>query len=185
MITRRGRRLSSMSAARTATTWRRLPREGPALVIDFAGNDHYRTGAVAMFDLGIQLDLAGDDIYRAPDAGDGAAVGGIAIVHDLAGDDFHEASHFAQGAAIGGFAVLIDDAGDDRYRIGSRGQGFGGPLGFGALIDRAGADDYLAAEGFADPFARSGGDAELCPGCRRGLSRLARWRGRTAPRSRR
>ena len=137
---------------------------GPALVIDFAGNDHYRTGAVAMFDLVIQLDLAGDDIYRAPDAGDGAAVGGIAIVHDLAGDDFHEASHFAQGAAIGGFAVLIDDAGDDRYRIGSRGQGFGGPLGFGALIDRAGADDYLAAEGFADPFARSGGTLSYVQG---------------------
>lgn len=137
---------------------------GPALIVDFAGNDTYTTGAVAMLDLVLQIDIAGNDIYRAPAGGHGAAVGGIAILHDLAGDDLFEASVFSQGAAIAGFAALIDEGGDDRYRIGARGQGFGGPLGFGVLIDRAGADDYLARAGLADPHARSGGTLSYAQG---------------------
>ena len=62
---------------------------GPALVIDFAGNDHYRAGAVALLDLIIQLDLAGDDIYRAPRGGDGAAfrrhLRAVAVMGDAVG----------------------------------------------------------------------------------------------------
>ncbi|MDP6237242.1 MAG: hypothetical protein QF670_01630 [Alphaproteobacteria bacterium] len=134
-----------------------LTTAGPSLIVDISGDDNYRGSSAAVIDVVITIDLQGSDMYQTPTSGVAAAIGGIALLHDLSGDDSYKAATFAQGAAIAGFAVLKDDGGNDRYRISWRGQGFGGPVGFGALLDADGDDDYGAKDGPADPFTRSGG----------------------------
>lgn len=125
-------------------------------VMDFAGDDRYEGQDTALLGLSAVLDRSGNDFYRTPGSGVAAAVGGAALIHDGAGDDRYEGDVFAVGAASAGFALLIDDSGDDRYLLGARGQGFGGPLGFAMVHDRAGNDAYRAT-GLDDPFERSGG----------------------------
>jgi len=142
---------------------------GPALVVDFGGNDRY-SGAVAVSDglrlrpMSLLIDLGGEDTYqpatppiwkprdptdaqsedrRSPTLATG--VFGVGMLWDLGeGDDSYEAFESSMGVGLHGVGVLIDAGGDDTYTVnGSWGQGVG-HVGLGVLIDRAGDDAYTA-----------------------------------------
>ncbi|HEX9647407.1 MAG TPA: hypothetical protein VGB88_07905, partial [Alphaproteobacteria bacterium] len=152
----------------------RLGAEGTLVIVDLAGNDTYAGDDTAVRAARVSIDFAGDDLRESDGGGQGAAIGGVSVLHDGAGADRYRARVFAQGAAVAGFAALIDEAGDDRYQIGARGQGFGGPVGFGALVDRDGKDSYRAEGGLADPFGEPGGGLSFAQGAAAGLGgRLA------------
>ena len=130
---------------------------GFLLQIDLAGNDVYRfdrpTGMFhSSFGLGCAYDLAGNDLYQTGDFSFSALMG-INLHQDLAGDDIYQSGLFSQGSAMCGIALLIDTAGNDLYQASVSGQGFGSTFGAGALVDRAGADDYsLGGKYFHEPL---------------------------------
>jgi len=99
---------------------------GVGLLLDGAGNDHYKAGVFAQ--------------------GSGF-LGGAGILVDESGDDTYEAVYYAQGAsAHSGAGILVDRAGDDTYSVQMQcAQGCGHDLGLGWLLDLAGNDRYRAA----------------------------------------
>jgi hypothetical protein len=123
-----------------------------AIAVDLHGNDAYdtrdpglgHTFGAGILGLGVLLDAAGDDAYRAGPFALGAGFLGIGILHDAAGDDRYEGETFVEGAALLGAGALVDAAGNDRYLCLDRSQGFGGVLGAGLLCDAAGDDAYTA-----------------------------------------
>lgn len=75
------------------------------------------------------------------------ASGGIGMLLDRAGDDEYRADLFAQGAALWfGLGVLTDGDGDDSYHAYEHAQGDGLHFAAGFLGDWAGADDYSGYE---------------------------------------
>lgn len=138
--------------------------------------------------VGVLVDAAGDDIYRAKTLAQGAGhVGGAGVLDDLDGDDTYRAVRAAQGAGIlGGSGLLHDRQGDDRYLFEAPAGGilnvdsqrcdatvrFGlgaGVLGAtGHLVDGDGADLYRIGDqalGFGalaatGTFADAGGDPD-------------------------
>lgn len=125
-----------------------------ALIADLSGNDSYiSTGPVSQgagfMGYGVLVDLQGDDVYRGSSMSQGSAVMGGALFADLAGNDYQTADVHSQGAATLGTSYMIDLQGDDIRKVSSYGQGFGGPAGYGNLIDGGGHDTYLA--GFTYP----------------------------------
>ena len=132
-------------ATAAAATW----RTPVSIVIDRAGNDIYASaapGAVGCGCLGYAflLDAAGDDQYVTQAAGLGTGVFGIGVVIDRAGNDTYQSRLLGQGAGVMGIGILNDLTGNDLYQCMIRAQGFGGPRGFGALIDGTGNDRYVA-----------------------------------------
>lgn len=125
-----------------------------AIVIDWAGNDRYVTTqtvahGAGVFGIGILVDLAGDDVYQAHHVAQGAAFYGAGLLADLGGTDTMTAGTHAQGAAMFGVGVLWQRGGPTQYQIASLGQGYGGTLGHGLLLDQDGDDTYVA-RGAAD-----------------------------------
>ncbi len=143
--------------------------QGPALVIDFGGDDRYE-GAFAVSDglrdrpVSVLVDLGGRDTYlpgepevwMPRDVADAesedrssptlaAGVFGLGMLWDLGGEnDTYEAIESSMGVGMHGVGVLIDDGGDDTYLArNSWGQGVG-HVGLGALIDRGGNDAYTS-----------------------------------------
>ncbi len=127
------------------------------LQIDLAGDDIYRNAEPAAmfhssFGLGRACDLGGNDLYQTGDFSFSAFMG-IDLHQDLAGDDIYQSGLFAQGAAMCGTALLIDSAGNDSYQASVSGQGFGSTRGAGALLDSEGADNYsLGGKYYHEPL---------------------------------
>src|SRR5690606_23337424 len=88
-----------------------------------------------IFGYGMLLDLAGDDVYRAHEFGQGCGIFGTGILRDAAGNDSYLGTGHLQGCGWFGSGVLIDNAGDDGYSLYQFGQGYGGTLGVGVLVD--------------------------------------------------
>ena len=63
---------------------------------------------------------------------------------DKNGNDLYDFGLHSAGAATFGIGLLRDLKGNDSYRVTEYGEGFGGCLGYGALIDMAGFDNYYA-----------------------------------------
>lgn len=130
---------------------------GFLLQIDLAGDDVYRYDQPAgmfhsSFGIGCAYDLAGNDLYQTGDFSFSTLMG-INLHQDLAGDDVYRSGLFAQGAAMCGCSLLVDASGNDLYQASVSAQGFGSTFGAGALIDRAGADDYsLGGKYFHEPL---------------------------------
>jgi hypothetical protein len=156
-----------------------------AVVIDLGGDDVYREGTVSLdrpvlilIDLGgddryegtkpgiqggavlgvsMLVDLEGRDIYRAQDVAQGSALCGVGILVDFAGDDYYAGLRRVQGHALGGLGILLDRAGSDTYRAAMWAQGFGAPLGFGALDDLDGNDQYYVGGLYPDSYPETPG----------------------------
>ncbi|MGE0859221.1 MAG: PDZ domain-containing protein [Gammaproteobacteria bacterium] len=138
-------------------------------VIDLDGDDVYAWDDGAAASLALVIDLAGNDHYRARRGGPGGAWLGVALTFDAAGDDDYQSGLGGCGAGLYGVGLLLDGAGRDRYRCDAwslgaglygvglaldRGrdadvhrsellsQGVGGPAGLGVLVDQGGSDLY-------------------------------------------
>ncbi len=128
------------------------PAPGLALsaLLDLGGNDTYAAPAgvpaqgAGLCGVGVLLDAAGDDRYRAVECSQGFGQAGLGVLADLGGTDDYRCRYSAQGCGILGVGLLLDAGGPDSYEIHSDGQGFGGAGGVGTLADRAGNDTYVA-----------------------------------------
>jgi hypothetical protein len=142
---------------------------GAGILIDAEGNDRYSCdllgqGAAGPGGIGLVLDRAGDDTYRAggpfPDFRESGAYsrsmsqgfsyglqteasGGVGLLVDLAGADRYEVEYFGQGASFwAGLGALYDREGDDVYAARRYAQGCGLHMSVGILVDRSGNDVY-------------------------------------------
>jgi hypothetical protein len=124
--------------------------ERPVLVIiDLAGNDHYKATKPgvqggAILGVSMLLDRAGNDVYEAQDVAQGACLGGVGILIDYAGNDSFAGVRRVQGAALGGLGILINHGGNNSYHGALWTQGYGGPLGFGLLDNIGGGNHYYS-----------------------------------------
>ena len=119
------------------------------IIIDFAGNDRYlssrfATIASGFFGVGLIVDMEGDDFYSGDRLSLGASFFGVGCLIDVAGNDTYACQEMGQGSAFFGGALLLDMAGNDLYEGAKYVQGFGGPFGFGQIIDLKGDDFYRA-----------------------------------------
>jgi hypothetical protein len=151
---------------------------GAGMLLDRSGNDYYEGGSLvqsaATYGIAVLLDEAGSDQYKAGLTGQGfGGPAGIALLIDTQGNDRyacgglapdrmeerrkrHQGEHYlsmCQGFAFGfrpdvsgGFGALLDRAGNDEYLADIFGQGAGNWFGVGVLADRAGNDRYQALE---------------------------------------
>jgi hypothetical protein len=124
---------------------------GVALCIDHSGNDHYLAPdssyvqGFGFLGIGMLVDLAGNDVYKAKHFSQGAGILGVGVLWDKAGSDTFSAHTFCQGAGMFGLGMMLDDAGDDVYDCASNGQGSATTLGLGILSDLEGNDKYRLA----------------------------------------
>ncbi len=85
--------------------------------------------------------------FRA-DATDGrSTTGGLGVLVDLAGDDHYRAQVFAQGTGYQqGLGILVDDGGSNRFEAAWYAMGAAAHQGAGVLLKRGGGNDqYLAS----------------------------------------
>ncbi len=120
-----------------------------AACVDLAGNDAYESTlkscqGAGVLGVGALLDCAGDDTYLGIQWCQGIGYVGIGSLRDLSGDDTYRGRSFCQGVGLFGVGLLIDEAGRDRYEGDLHVQAAGLPGGIGAVIDRAGDDEYYA-----------------------------------------
>jgi hypothetical protein len=123
---------------------------GIGLLIDLAGDDTYKAdifgqGGAYWFGLGMLLDVSGDDRYECHEHCQGAALHLAAgFLGDWSGNDAYIGYEHAQGVGIDRAAgILYDESGNDSYRAYTESQGAGiKPLGVGTLIDIHGDDKY-------------------------------------------
>lgn len=136
---------------------------GIAVLLDEAGDDHYRAqvfaqGAGFWEGAGVLLDLAGNDRYEGVWYVQGAAAHrAFGVLHDRSGDDHHQASHSTSLAAAHDLSVgfLINGGGDDHYQLGTLGLGASHDGSLAVLADLAGDDRYTVN----DPRCRALGAA--------------------------
>lgn len=125
------------------------------VIIDFAGNDTYRSDSafagpgVGVFGGAIIDDHSGNDTYTSTKlASMATGLFGIGIILDRAGNDTYTNtgpdSGWSQGVGFYGIGLIIDRQGRDVYHAEKLSQGVGGPRGFGAIIDGGGNDLYQA-----------------------------------------
>jgi hypothetical protein len=121
------------------------------LVVDWAGNDRYagENGAAGpasgLLGVSIALDREGNDHYEGGDLSCGAGLMGVGLILDLAGNDSYQGARWTLGAAKYGFGGIVDlGPGSDTYISHEFSQGAGGPRGLGLILDEAGDDLYRA-----------------------------------------
>ena len=95
--------------------------------------------------VGMLIDLAGNDVYKAKHFSQGAGILGVGVLWDKVGNDTFSAHTFCQGAGMFGLGMMLDDSGDDVYGCASNGQGSATTLGLGILSDLEGNDKYRLA----------------------------------------
>ncbi|MCB1888056.1 MAG: hypothetical protein KDH20_10665 [Rhodocyclaceae bacterium] len=142
---------------------------GVALLVDRAGNDHYRLAATPLVAPSAQRPSVnvsagqGMGIGIRADHIDGRSLaGGVGVLLDGGGDDDYEASVFAQGAGYWrGTGLLIDRAGADRYQSLWYGQGAAAHDAVGVLIDRGDGDDRHEAEAVTSLAAAHDGSVAI------------------------
>jgi len=120
-----------------------------ALLVDVAGNDSYRGGAICQgvgywFALGALVDGAGNDNYTCLHYGQGAPFHyGVGALLDNAGDDFYKGDVGTQGMGYDwSAAFLVDYTGNDVHEGYHLSVGAGGVNGVGIFCDNAGDDLY-------------------------------------------
>lgn len=140
---------------------------GLGLLLDEAGNDLYRANALpeghpAIF-WGRSQGFGSTDFSTAFGAFD---AGGIGILCDLDGHDRYEVGRFGQGMGFFyGLGLLYDRRGRDLYYGGPNSQGTSGHGGVGILADDAGDDTYQGSIALAHDASvallidRSGSDS--------------------------
>jgi hypothetical protein len=127
-----------------------------SVVIDLAGDDTVNWDKVqgpgaGLLGIGLWLDLAGNDHYSGHNMGVGVGLLGAGLFWDTAGNDTYDAGTLSQGVGQYGLGILFDDHGNDHYTATLEAQGYGGPAGFGMLIDLEGDDTYACKDVFPDP----------------------------------
>ncbi|MCA9728820.1 MAG: HEAT repeat domain-containing protein, partial [Candidatus Eisenbacteria bacterium] len=135
----------------------------------------YAQGCASTFGLGLLVDDAGSDVYRAgglylhipllpndfQSLSQGfsigfrpRAAGGVGILLDEQGNDFYDAEVFAQGTSYWySLGLLFDGGGNDRYLATQYAQGAGVHLSIGSLWDRGGDDHYVSKFGVTQGMA--------------------------------
>ncbi len=130
--------------------------QGNRVVIDLAGNDTYQGTTLGLatgrMGVGLVLDMEGNDLYQLAPGSGGAGFAGIGVLYDGAGNDVYLGSRFTQGTAMAGSGLLLDMGGHDRYTSDGFAVGFGGPLGFGGVLDIAGDDTYQCGDKYASAY---------------------------------
>jgi len=126
-----------------------------ALLVDVAGNDSYRGGAICQgegywFALGALIDGAGNDQYNCLHYGQGGPFHfGIGALLDNAGNDYTHGDVATQGMGYDwSVGFHVDYAGNDIYEGGYLACGSGGVNGIGIFCDNAGDDIYRVTGGF-------------------------------------
>jgi hypothetical protein len=94
--------------------------------------------------VGILIDRGGNDTYQGLNLCQGAGIFGVGILLDEGGDDRYIGDTAVQGAGTLGIGILHDREGRDRYDAALLSQACAGVMGFGALIEHAGPDLYIA-----------------------------------------
>jgi hypothetical protein len=125
---------------------------GIGLSLDRAGDDTYRAdifaqGAGYFFGLGLLVDGDGDDSYEAFEHAQGEGLHrGAGFLGDWSGNDAYRGFEHVQGVGKDeSFGVLYDERGNDIYEADNESQGAGLMMaGFGVLLDKAGDDRYEA-----------------------------------------
>lgn len=123
-----------------------------SLILDLGGDDTYDVGdaphrpvfGAGLTGIGVLIDAAGSDSYRAPRYAQGVGQFGLGLLADLGGDDTYDVQYSGQGCGYFGVGLLFDVDGNDLYKIYADGQGLGGVAGVGILADRSGDDHYFA-----------------------------------------
>jgi hypothetical protein len=126
-----------------------------SVVIDFSGDDVYLSQdnwsqGAGLLGGGFLIDLSGDDVYSAPHFSQGAGFWGVGVLVDQEGSDVYKSQTLSQGAASFGIGILAEGGGEDRYIAAQFAQGFGFVKGFGAVVERGGADHYFAGGVYPD-----------------------------------
>ena len=129
-----------------------------SVALDFGGDDTYlsdgaRSNASGVLGIAIQVDYAGNDVYRAGDMSLACGLFGVGIFRDHDGNDIYDAGMLVEGAGATGLGLMMDNSGNDDYRAALYAQGMGYVRGWGMLTDRDGFDNYWAG-GVYDDFPR-------------------------------
>ena len=154
-------------------------RNWTSVVIDTNGNDKYLSDPVlanedvasykdrknqgiapgpagAFMGYSFLFDLQGDDLYRSERDGLGSGRLGVAVLEDGGGNDVYDSYQDSIGFGMFGAGILEDRSGNDTYSGFQQVEGVGQTEGFGALIDHAGSDTYIANDTVIDfPSAQS------------------------------
>jgi len=165
-------------------------QEAVSVVLDLGGDDRYAPGdsllagpgGAVLGYAGIVDAGSGKDSYEATSWAGGFGFLGVGWIDDRGGDDTYRMQRLSQGSALFGIGLLLDESGHDEFRLESmdaaflqgQSQGFGGPLGVGALIDLEGQDTFIDTDilagsdatphGFAQGAAWGGGGHEWAGG---------------------
>jgi hypothetical protein len=136
-----------------------------AAVIDLNGNDTWRQRdaaagpCAAIGGIAILVDRAGKDTYAGKRLALGASIGGFAFLFDQDGNDTYAMEDFGQGCGVYGVGLAFDSAGNDTRDAWAFAQGASLGVGFGACVDDAGDDSYLADLNWPDVYGDSGPDS--------------------------
>lgn len=133
------------------------------LVVDWAGNDTYSGAeeipgpASALLGVSVLVDHQGDDRYEGGVRSCGSALMGVGLLLDHAGNDTYKGTTWSLGFGRYGFGGIVDledppaarakgkyeyPDGSDMYLAQESSEGYGGPRGFGLILDGAGRDVY-------------------------------------------
>lgn len=120
-----------------------------SLVMDLTGDDYYDSRGMPVsqgagfFGIGLLIDYEGNDTYRSGAYSQGAGFFGVGVLMDWDGADDYRGSFFQHGAGHCGVGLLIDEGeGDDRYYASAWAQGFASTYGYGLLYDEGGDEIY-------------------------------------------
>lgn len=149
-------------------------QDAVSLVLDFGGDDRYSAGDSALAGpggavlgyAGIVDVGTGKDTYEATSWAGGFGCLGVGWIDDRGGNDTYRTQCLSQGSGLFGIGLLLDGDGQDQFTLVGldsafaigQSQGFGGPLGIGALIDLNGDDNYV------DTHPRWGGPQDWVQG---------------------
>lgn len=134
-------------------------------VIDLRGDDSWERKedefgpCASVAGVSILIDRAGKDVYRGKRLAQGASIGGFAFLFDQEGNDRYEMEDYGQGCGIHGVGIAYDGSGNDPREAWAYAQGASLGVGFGACVDGAGDDTYLADLHWPDVYGDSGPDS--------------------------
>ena len=145
------------------------------LVVDGGGDDLYLSKDSLHLGAGNQgisllADLGGSDRYLGRNFAWGSALSGYASMFDAGGHDTYEGRCAGLGFGFFGAGVLQDESGNDVYSASLLSQGAAATRGFGALLDRAGDDRYLARPTFKDDLRYADHYIQMVQGFASGFS---------------
>ena len=124
---------------------------GIGLLVDLAGNDTYRAdvfgqGVSYWYSVGMLIDIEGHDTYSIHDYGQGSGIHlSSGLLYDSAGNDVYTGHSLSQGNAHDfAVGVMIDKKGNDIYTADHYSQGRAINNSFALMCDGAGNDSYFA-----------------------------------------